>query len=345
MPTLKSIQKRFYYHVPPERIATQPVKPRDAAKLLVYNKKSQGISWARFSDLPTYLPKGAVVVFNRTKVIPARLIAAKPSGGKVRLLYLSHNKKTFTVLADRKLTVGTKLNFGKNYTLAVVKHAGKQYTLQPNFPLSKLFSVLQKYGTTPLPPYIKNTPLSEHQARKEYQSVFAHTPASIAAPTASLHFTTGLIKKLRAAGHPIGFITLHVNLGTFAPLTQEQLDTGTLHQEYYSIPQQTVRLIAQAQKRNLPIVAVGTTVVRALESAANKKGELVSGSGSTQLFITENYTFRLVSSIITNFHVPGSSLLMLVSACIGRKKLLTLYQLALEKKYRFFSFGDGMLII
>ena len=203
---------------------------------------------------------------------------------------------------------------------------------------------MQKYGQTPLPPYIKNSPLTEKQKRKEYQSIFAKAGLSVAAPTASLHFTRKLTANLKKQGTEVKFVTLNVNLGTFAPLKEENLMSGKLHLESYEIDKKTAGDLNQAKQQGKTIIAVGTTVVRTLESSA-KHHEFKKLQGSTDLFIYPPYKFQFVDSLITNFHVPKSSLLMLVSAMTGRKKLLNIYQKAIKKKFRLFSFGDGMLIL
>ncbi len=225
--------------------------------------------------------------------------------------------------------------------MLVAKKENQFYFLKPNFPVSRTKSVLQKYGKTPLPPYIKNSPLSEKQKRDQYQTVFAKTGLSVAAPTASLHFTKKLMNQLKKQGIEIKFIQLDVNLGTFAPLTEHNLKTGRLHLETYEINKKVFADIIKAKKSKRPIIAVGTTAVRTLESAMKFKRL----SGQTDLFIHPPYKFKLVDGLITNFHVPKSSLMMLVSTLVGRKKLLYLYQKAIQQNFRFFSFGDGMLII
>jgi S-adenosylmethionine:tRNA ribosyltransferase-isomerase len=226
----------------------------------------------------------------------------------------------------------------------VAEKEGQFYFFKSDFPVNQIKSVLQKYGQTPLPPYIKNSKLTEAQRRKEYQSVFAKQGLSVAAPTASLHFTKRLISKLKKQGIEVKFVTLNVNLGTFAPLKQENLNSGKLHSETYEVDKKTAADLNAAKKKGKKIIAVGTTVIRTLESAA-KNNKLVNLSGQTRLFIQPGYNFKFIDGCITNFHVPKSSLMMLISALVGRKKLLSLYQKAIKQKLRFFSFGDGMLIL
>jgi len=342
--------KKYNYHLPVSLIAQAPAKPRDKAKLLVYHKDNGKVSYDIFRNLTKYLPPRAVLVFNETKVIPARLVLNKPTGGQVRVLYLDTKSNLIEVLADRFIKIGMKLALdigtkgSKPIFFVVVKQIDNHYWLKPSFALSKLPQIFELYGHTPTPPYIKHTYLSEKQLRQEYQTVFAKAAGSVAAPTAALHFTKGLLKKIKKQGFNIEFVTLHVNLGTFAPLTADQVERHKLHQEWYTIDKTMAVRLAQAKKQGRPIIAVGTTVVRTLESAANKSGKLKKLIGTTDLFISEGYKFKFVDGLITNFHVPESSLLMLVAALVGRTKLLELYKKAISKKFRFFSFGDGMVI-
>jgi S-adenosylmethionine:tRNA ribosyltransferase-isomerase len=379
MASLKQILNQYNYHLPPELIAQKPAKPRDSARLLVYSKTDGKIRFDTFKNIADYLPKNAVLVFNQTKVWPARLSAVKPTGGRIELLYISHDENYIRVLANKKLLINSKVSFSHAYSInsrrpelcrmggreksspvsfKVVKKIGQFYYIKPSFPLSQTPKILKRYGITPLPPYIKNSPLTEKQRRAQYQSVFAKSGLSVAAPTASLHFTKPLMAKLKKRGIDIKFVRLDVNLGTFAPLREEQIKSGKLHQEFYNIDKLTAKFLNQAKKQGRPIIAVGTTVVRTLESAASvgegfkpspTRGKkiipLTKLTGTTSLFIRDKYHFKFVAGLITNFHVPKSSLLMLTSAFIGRKKLLDLYQLAIIKNFRFFSFGDGMLIL
>lgn len=340
---LEKLLKRYDYHFPAELIAQAPAKPRDSAGLLVYDRTRKQASFDTFKNIGDYLPEGSVLVFNQTKVIPARLTVRKPTGGKVNLLYIGHHG-TVTVMADRKLEIGTVLKLAPKLSFRVMRHDGKYYALRALFPLKDIFKILETYGKTPIPPYIKHSPLKESQLRAEYQAVFAKLRGSVAAPTASLHFTKPLIAKLRKRGIDVRYVTLHVGLGTFAPLTQEHLDQGRLHAEWYSVDGATARMLTQAKKDGRPIVAVGTTVARTLESASSRTGMLRAGQGTTDLFIREGYAWKFVDALVTNFHVPRSSLLMLVSAFASRREILDLYKTAIAKKFRLFSFGDGMLI-
>lgn len=332
----------YGFPLPKEDIAEVPASPRDSAKLLVYDRESGEVVTDTFLHLEKYLPEKSLLIFNDTKVIPARLSVFLPTGGKVEILCLSYDKKTktLTALSPRNLEVGQTLAATKHAGVTVIKKEDSIYTL--SFSGHSFENLLSHHGSTPIPPYLKHTTLTEHELREKYQTIFAKRAGSVAAPTASLHFTRRLMKKLRAAGHDIGYITLHVGLGTFAPLSEEHLKTGTLHTEWYEIPKETQKKIARAKREGWPVITVGTTATRTLESAYQKRA--VKAVGTTNLFIREGYTWRIIDGMITNFHVPKSSLLMLVSALIGREKLLALYAFAKQKGFKFFSFGDGMLL-
>jgi S-adenosylmethionine:tRNA ribosyltransferase-isomerase len=345
---LEKLLKLYHYKLPAGLIAQEPAKPRDKARILIYNRQYKQITFDTFSNIGKYLPRNSVLVFNKTKVVPARLALKKPTGGKVEVLYISHNKNCIKALANKKLAVSSTLTLPRGragvLVFKIAKKDNQFYYLKPNFPTAQIKSVLQKYGQTPLPPYIKHSKLNEAQKRKEYQSVFAKSGLSVAAPTASLHFTSKLMRNLKKQGIEVKFVTLNVNLGTFAPLKEENLTTGRLHSESYEIDKKTLAGLNLAKARGKKIIAVGTTVIRTLESAS-QKNQLRKLSGQTQLFIQPGYSFKFVNGAITNFHVPKSSLMMLIAALIGRKKLLALYKKAIKNKFRFFSFGDAMLIL
>lgn len=348
------ILKDYGYFLPPKLIAQKPCHPRDSARLLVYSQKSKKVKYNTFRNIGKYLPEKCVLVFNKTKVIPARLALYKPTGGKVEILYISHDKKYIKCLCNKKITMDTKLSLtsttpikikGEGSELFTVSKKQNQfYFLKPNFPTRKIFTILNNDGQTPLPPYIKHSPLSEKQKREQYQSVFARQGLSVAAPTASLHFTKNLLSQLKKQGVKIEFITLNIGLGTFAPITIENLKNKTLHSEYFEISKHTLQKLNYFKKDGYKIIPVGTTSLRALESSADKYGKLKIHKNSTRLFIQPGYRFKFAHGIITNFHVPKSSLMMLVASIIGKKMLIKLYNLAILKKFRFFSFGDGMLI-
>lgn len=331
MTTFDELLAQYDYEVPEGAIAQAPAEPRDSAKLLTYDRANGAVQYDTYANLAAYLPPKSLLVFNDTRVLPARLYGTVPTGGKVEVLFTGYT----TALLNKKLAPGTVVSIG-DYTLIVLERTGKEYAVQPSWTPSEHTQVLSELGYTPIPPYIKHSPLSEAELRKKYQTTFARESGSIAAPTASLHFTPELLQRLSDAGHTLAFITLHVGLGTFAPLTEGHLAAGTLHTEHYSITPETWDLL----QTDRPIIAVGTTVARTLESAA-RSGRL---SGATDIFIKEGHEWQVVDGLITNFHVPRSSLMMLVATLTGRERLLTLYHDALIHDFRFFSFGDGMLI-
>ncbi|HRH93209.1 MAG TPA: tRNA preQ1(34) S-adenosylmethionine ribosyltransferase-isomerase QueA [Candidatus Peribacteria bacterium] len=343
-PSFEEALRLYDYTLPPELIAQTPASPRDSAGLVVYDRATKQTTWTNFSAIGTFLPNNAVLVLNETKVIPAKMELTRSTGGRVSALAVGTTDVGVRVMANRKLKTGETLTLAEGMTFAVTGDEGRYWMLQPSFPVTELQRVLELAGSMPLPPYIKQTPLSRDEQRREYQSVFARNSGSIAAPTASLHFTDELLKSLNAQGIRTAFVTLHVHLGTFAPLTPEQWESGHLHVEYFSMTDETADLLNAAKKKGDPIVAVGTTSVRTLESASDEHGVLTQRNGTTDLFIREGYRFNFVDAMITNFHVPQSSLLMLVAAFTGRDAMLNLYKQAIEKQFRFFSFGDAMLI-
>jgi len=341
-----ALLKSYEYELPKRRIAMKPAKPRDAARLLVYERKTGNISFDRFANLDRHLPAGAVLVLNDTKVVPARLIT-KFGRKRVELFYVGRDRGTLLMIADHPLEKGSILKLGK-LSFGILGREKRWYRVKPSFPAAEILSVLDRHGHTPLPPYLEGSPLSENRRRAEYQTVFAAEKGSVAAPTASLHFTERLLGRLKKRGIGIVHVTLHVNLGTFAPLNFEQFSGNRLHEEEYEITPAAARALNLAKRAHRPIIAIGTTVCRTLESAVLRRGsgsaKIKDGRGATRLFIRESYLFRFVDGLITNLHVPRSSLMMLVAALVGRKELLNLYALAVKKKMRFLSFGDAMLI-
>lgn len=342
--SLDDVLAPFDYTLPPQLIAQSPAEPRDSAKLLVFNRATNDTQFDTFNNIITYLPENCVLVFNRTKVFPARMRLKKATGGAASALYIAKEGDAIRALAEGKLKAGDVLTWEDGHTFTVMKRDGKEVVLTPSFPMGELMSLLEKYGETPLPPYIKESPLSETERRSEYQTVFAKENGSVAAPTAGLHFTEDLLAHIEQSGRAVRYVTLHVNLGTFAPVTDEHWKQKKLHEEWYEIDDETAAFLNEAKKAGRPIIAVGTTSVRTLESATTDH-RLTKLSGVTNIFITEHDSLKFTDGLITNFHVPRSSLLMLVSAFVGREKLLDLYAQAIEKKFRFFSFGDGMMIV
>ncbi len=337
---------RYNFTFPKALIAQKPVHPRDAARLLIFDRRKKKTAFVTFKDLPKFLPSGSVLVLNQTKVIPARLFVKKETGGRVEILYLSTEGKNIKALANKKVAIGARLILSKRFSFVVMKQVGSEYFLKPSFPLKELDGIFERYGHTPLPPYIKHSLLSEKKLREEYQTVFAKERGSVAAPTASLHITNRLLKELQRRGIAVVYVTLHVGLGTFASVTERHIRSKTLHHERYHISKEAATFLNRAKKEGRPIIAVGTTVVRTLESSASSRRHCREAvSGDTSLFIQEGYQFKFIDGMITNFHVPKSSLLMLVSAFVGRAQVLKLYRHAIRKKFRLFSFGDGMLLL
>ena len=331
----------YDYEYPEALIAHEPVFPRDSAKLLVYRRDTQQIMHAKFKDLAQFLEPGSLIVMNDTRVIAARFVARKETGGEVRILFLKEKDGVMEALADRSLTIGSHVLTGNAKKIEVIGKEGSVYLLKPEF--ENIPAFLEEHGRMPLPPYI-HSPLSEQGRREEYQTIFAKNDGSAAAPTASLHFTEELMEKLKTKGINIAYVTLHVGLGTFAPLSDEAIESGTLHSEWYDVPEETAAIIRAAKAAGKPVIAVGTTVTRALESAA-AGGELQAGSGETSMFIRPGYEFQVVNQLVTNFHVPRSSLMQLVASLTEREELLRIYDEAIENRYRLFSFGDGMLVL
>ncbi|MCX6735548.1 MAG: tRNA preQ1(34) S-adenosylmethionine ribosyltransferase-isomerase QueA [Candidatus Parcubacteria bacterium] len=352
MKSLEETLAEYDYEFDSALIAAEPASPRDSAKLLVYNRETGERFFDTFANIGKYLPKGAILVLNDTKVFPARLHVKKKTGGKVEVFYVGEKEGNILAITNHFLEVGEKVFLTDKVFFEALGKEDKIYTLKPSFLIKDVQKIFMKYGETPIPPYIKNTKLSETQLREKYQTVFAKNTGSVAAPTASLHFTNRLLAKLKKRGIQIEFVTLHVNLGTFAPLTEEALKTGKLHKEWYEIPEKTAKALIKAKKEDRPIIAVGTTTVRTLEQWAQNNYTglpcvhrvVLCNSGETRLFIRPGDKFKFIDGMITNFHVPKSSLLMLVSAFVGREKLFELYQEAMQKDFRFFSFGDGMLL-
>lgn len=338
----------YDYRLPPELIAQRPAVPRDSAKMLVYCRGSRVagresfMADSTFNKLSEYLDENCVLVCNNTKVIPARIWGNRKTGGKVELLFVEHlTDKKYKVMLSRFIRSGEVLVLEGTMAVTVVSQAEKYFTVEVPVGHIEFVKYLTKHGTMPIPPYI-NHPDSRSKLTKEYQTVFAKHEGSVAAPTASLHFTQRLLQRLRSKGVSIIYVTLHVGLGTFAPLTEDNFRTGTLHGEQYEVSKESWDLIMQARNEGKKIIAAGTTAVRVLETVAATR-QLI---GSTNLFIMPPYSFRIVGGMITNFHLPRTSLLMLVSALIGdRKQTLELYEHAIAEKYRFYSFGDGMLIL
>ncbi|MFA6536848.1 MAG: tRNA preQ1(34) S-adenosylmethionine ribosyltransferase-isomerase QueA [Patescibacteria group bacterium] len=338
----------FNYDLPNKFIAQKPASPRDSAKLLVYDKKSKKTVHDTFLNLDKYLRKGDVLVFNDSKVFPARLFGNKESGGKAEFLFLKElaNSQWEVLIGSRNPLIGTKYIFPNKLMAEIVaKIPGKSWLVKFNKSNSEIKKTLVKFGHMPLPPYIKNDS-TEKKLQEQYQTIYAKKSGSAAAPTAGLHFTERLLKKLKKVGVQMEFVTLHVGLGTFNSVDTENIEDYEIHSERVEVSAKTMKNLMKAKKENKRIIAVGTTSVRTLEAIfanyPNTKSENIDRE--VKIFIYPGYKFKFVDAIITNFHLPKSSLLMLVSAFVGRKKILDLYEIAKSKNYRFFSFGDGMFL-
>lgn len=336
----------FAYELPPERIAQTPIEPRDHSRMLVLNRKNGAYQDKYFYDLKSFLKKGDCLILNDSRVIPARLYGNRDkTGAAVELLLLkSVELDTWETLArpGKRIKVGEFLTFGDGLLHAEVigtdGGAGRtvRFIYEGNF-----YEILEKIGQMPLPPYIKE----KLQDKERYQTVYSNELGSAAAPTAGLHFTKELLQELKDMGVQIGFVTLHVGLGTFLPVKVEEVTEHKMHSEHYELSQKTADLINETKKNGGRVIAVGTTSCRTLESIGMENGVICPGEGWTDIFIYPGYEFQVLDGLITNFHLPESTLIMLVSAFAGYDKVMNAYQHAVEDEYRFFSFGDAMLII
>lgn len=335
----------FDYDLPECLIAQTPLKKRDSSLLLVLDKETGEIEHTKFSNIINYLKKGDVLVLNDTKVIPARIIGNKvETGAVIELLLLKDLGDSWECLSrpTKRLKVGTIISFGNGELKAEVLEKLQDGMVKVKLIYNGvLMEILDKLGTMPLPPYIHEK-LNE-QGR--YQTVYAKNIGSAAAPTAGLHFTEDLLKKIEKMGVIITYVTLHVGLGTFRPVEEENVLEHQMHSEYYEMNKKTADILNKAKKEKRRIIAVGTTSTRTLETiASNNNGKFVESSGDTNIFIYPGYEFKGIDSLITNFHLPKSTLLMLISALAGKEHIFNAYKEAIEKKYRFFSFGDAMFI-
>ncbi len=329
----------FDFDLPPELIAQAPLPERSASRLLQVGKDS--LTDRVFADILDLLQPGDVLVFNDTRVLNARFYGVKETGGKVEVLVERISDAT-TVLAQVRASKspppGTRLRLADAFEVTVGERAGEFFIL--HFP-SDALPLIDQYGRLPLPPYIEHA--ADAVDAQRYQTVYAKTPGAVAAPTAGLHFDEALLARLKAKGVQLAWLTLHVGAGTFQPVRTENIAEHTMHSEWYHLPQATVEAIEAAQRAGRAVVAVGTTSLRALESAS-QSGRLVAGSADTQIFITPGYRFKTVTKLITNFHLPKSTLMMLVSALAGYDRIRTAYAHAIRQRYRFFSYGDAMLL-
>lgn len=337
--------KDFYYDLPPELIAQTPLTDRTASRLLVVNKKTGKFAHKHFYDIVDYLNPGDCLVMNNTRVIPARLYGSKEkSGGKIEFLLLKRiGIDTWEVILKpgKKAKPGSRFEFGGGLLHAEVLSVAEDGKRIVKFEYDGIWEeLLDKLGEMPLPPYIKEK-LTD---KERYQTVYSKIEGSAAAPTAGLHFTKELLEKIKANGVKLAYLTLHVGLGTFRPVSAERIEDHIMHTEYYEISAETAEIINSCRKNGGRIIAVGTTSVRTLETVADDAGKVKSASGETNIFIYPGYKFKIVDCIITNFHLPESTLMMLVSAFAGKENIFNAYETAVREKYRFFSFGDAMYL-
>ena len=335
----------FTYNLPPELIAQTPLARRDASRLMTLNRATGEIGHHHFADLPQFLHPGDCLVLNDSRVLPARLIGRRvPGGGACELLLLTDRGGGVwecLVRPGRKLRDGAQMSFGEGELTARIQGRTGTGTCLVEFQYEGVFlEILERLGETPLPPYIKET-LPD---RERYQTVYARVNGSAAAPTAGLHFTKDLLDAVRARGVEIGYVTLHVSLGTFRPVREENVEDHPMHQEFCVVPEETARLVNRTRAAGNRCVCVGTTSCRTLESWAAEDGTLRPGAGWTGIFLYPGCPFRVTDALVTNFHLPESTLLMLVSAFAGREQILHAYAEAVRERYRFFSFGDAMFI-
>lgn len=337
----------FDFHLPEELIAQTPLEQRDASRLMVLNKETGNVKHHMFHDLLDYVQKGDCLVLNDTRVLPARLFGTKEdTGANIEVLLLKQTQgDTWETLVKpaKRVKEGTVISFGDGRLTAVCKETSDQGGRLLEFNYEGIFyEVLEQLGEMPLPPYIKE----RLDDQERYQTVFAREQGSAAAPTAGLHFTEEMLEQLKTKGVHIAFLTLHVGLGTFRPVSVDDLEEHDMHAEFYQVSEGTAALLNSVREKGGRIISVGTTSTRTLETIATEhNGKFVASSGWTNIFIFPGYEFKAIDGMITNFHLPKSTLIMLVSALAGRENVISAYEQAVAEKYRFFSFGDAMLIV
>ena len=335
----------FYFDLPEELIAQTPLERRDGSRLLHLDKMSGSIEHRHFYDLPEYLKEGDCLVLNDSRVLPARLIGSRSTGGSVELVLLrdlGEGRWECLSRPGRKTKPGTAISFGDGELTAVVEDVVEGGNRIVKFDYEGIFlEVLDRLGKMPLPPYIKE----ELQDSERYQTVYSREPGSAAAPTAGLHFTKELLGEIAAKGVRVCYLTLHVGLGTFRPVKEDDIEEHEMHSEFCIVPEETAKTVNETRKNGGRVIAVGTTSCRTLESFTTDEGILEARSGWTNIFIYPGYRFKCVDGLVTNFHLPESTLIMLVSALAGRGQIMNAYRVAVRERYRFFSFGDALLII
>ena len=334
----------FFYELPQELIAQTPLSERDSSRLLVMHRADGSLEHRLFHDLPDYLRPGDCLVLNNSRVLPARLLGKRSSGGAVEVLLLKDTGSDIwecLTKPGRKTPVGAELSFGEGLLTATVVGAKDDGNKLVQFHYTGIFlELLEQLGKMPLPPYIKE----ELQDQERYQTVYSKVNGSAAAPTAGLHFTTELLKAIEKKGVSLAWVTLHVGLGTFRPVKAEEITDHHMHSEFCMLSAETAALLNRTRAGGGRIICVGTTSCRTIESFADEDGRFTERSGWTDIFIYPGYRFRAMDALITNFHLPESTLIMLVSAFAGREHVLNAYKVAVQERYRFFSFGDAMFI-
>ena len=335
----------FYYDLPEELIAQTPLEQRDTSRLMTLERDTGKIEHHHFYDLLDYLKEGDCLILNNSRVLPARLLGQRlPGGGACEvLLLIDRGDKTWECLVrpGRKMRTGAKLSFGNGELTAEIVGELEDGNRLVRFDYEGIFlEVLEQLGKMPLPPYIK----AELQDRERYQTVYSKVVGSAAAPTAGLHFTPELLEKIAEKGVGVGYVTLHVGLGTFRPVKEDEITDHEMHSEYCVIPQETADLINRTKANGGRVICVGTTSCRTLESWANEDGTMEAKGGWTNIYIYPGYKFKVMDGLVTNFHLPESTLIMLVSAFAGRENVLEAYREAVREQYRFFSFGDAMFL-
>ncbi len=345
--------REFDYALSPDLIAQEPLDERDASRLMVVGRATGAVEHRTFADLPDLLRDGDLLVLNDTRVVPARLEGKKGTGGRVEALLVERTgglddapEWECLTRSSKPLRPGERIDFGDGLSAVLVRRSEDRSVLRFEDARGRILEALALDGRVPLPPYIERSdadPRAEVD-RERYQTVFARVPGAIAAPTAGLHFTPRILDVLRRRGVQTAFLTLHTGIGTFLPVRVDRVEDHRMHPERFDLPETAVEAVRRARERGGRVVAVGTTVVRTLEGRATAERTVVAGSGRCDLFIYPGYAFRVVDALVTNFHLPRSTLLMLVCAFAGRQNVLSAYQEAVRLRYRFYSYGDAMLI-
>lgn len=336
----------FYYDLPEELIAQTPLEPRDSSRMMVLSRNNGNIIHKHFYDIIDQLEKGDCLILNDSRVLPARIYGTKnDTGANVEFLMLRQiENNTWETLAKpgKKAKIGSRFTFGDGIMIGTVRDVTEEGNRIVEFECEEsIYTALDKIGQMPLPPYITE----KLQDKERYQTVYSNELGSAAAPTAGLHFTKELLQKIKNKGVNIGYVTLHVGLGTFRPVKVEEITDHKMHSEHYEVPSSTAQLIKSTKANGKRVIAVGTTSCRTLESVADKYGEVVACDGFTDIFIYPGFKFKVLDGLVTNFHLPESTLIMLVSAFCGYENTINAYKVAVDEKYRFFSFGDSMMIV